>query len=89
MSTIIIRDKHLKLDQNKIDMAKKILNANTETETIEKALEMVIQKSSEMINRKKVVRRILSRRAKMKPVCGDASELIREAREERVKRHGF
>ena len=89
MNTTIIKDKHLKLDQNKIDRAKKILNTKTETETIERALEMVIHKSSEAEGRKTVVKRILNRRAKMKPVSGDTSEWIRESREERVKHHGF
>jgi hypothetical protein len=89
MNTTIIKDKHLKLDQNKIDRAKQILNTKTETETIERALEIVIHKNSEAEGRKKVVKRILNRRAKMKPVSGDASEWIREAREERVKHHGF
>ena len=34
--------KHLKLDQSKIDRAKKILGVKTEQETIERALDLVI-----------------------------------------------
>lgn len=37
-----MRHKHYVLDQNKIRQAKKILNAKTEKETIEKALDVVL-----------------------------------------------
>lgn len=36
------RHKHLKLDQGKIDRAKKLLGAKTEQETIERALDLVL-----------------------------------------------
>jgi hypothetical protein len=36
------RHKHLKLDQGKIDRAKKLLGAKTEQETIERALDVVL-----------------------------------------------
>lgn len=36
------RHKHLKLDQTKIDRAKKLLQAKTEQETIERALDLVL-----------------------------------------------
>jgi hypothetical protein len=36
------RHKHLKLDQAKIDRAKKLLGAKTEQETIERALDAVL-----------------------------------------------
>jgi hypothetical protein len=36
------RHKHLKLDQSKIDQARKILGARTEQETVEQALDMVL-----------------------------------------------
>lgn len=84
-----IKDKHLRLDQKKIDAARRILGAKTETETIEKALEMLIQKEKSENKRKEVVCRILARRAKMKPIAEDTSEWIRKAREERDSRYGF
>lgn len=84
MNTAVVKDKHLKLDQKKIDMAKQILGVKTETETIEKALDMVIQKEKAEGKRKEVVDRILARRAKMK-IKGDAAELVRIGREERDK----
>lgn len=89
MHTTTVKDKHLKLDQKKIDMAKKILGVRTETETIEKALDMVIQKEKVESKRKEVVNRILARRAKMRPIPEDTAEWIREAREKRDKRYGF
>ncbi len=36
------KHKHLKLDQSKIDRAKKLLGAKTEQETIERALDLVL-----------------------------------------------
>lgn len=36
------RHKHLKLDQTKIDRAKKLLGTKTEQETIERALDLVV-----------------------------------------------
>ncbi len=35
-------DKHLKLDQSKIDRAKKLLGVKTEQETIESALDLLL-----------------------------------------------
>jgi hypothetical protein len=46
MGTAVIKDKHLKLDQKKIDRAREILGAKTETEAIDKALDVVIQKGA-------------------------------------------
>jgi hypothetical protein len=37
-----IRHKHLKLDQRKIDKARRALGAKTEQETVERALDMVL-----------------------------------------------
>ncbi len=38
----MVRHKHLKLDQTKIDRAKKLLGTVTEQETIERALDLVL-----------------------------------------------
>ena len=37
-----IRHKHLKLDQRKIDKARRVLAAKTERETLDRALDMVL-----------------------------------------------
>ena len=41
-SVNMTRHKHLKLDQSKIDRAKRLLGAKTEQETIERALDLVV-----------------------------------------------
>ena len=41
-SVYMTKHKHLKLDQSKIDRAKKLLGAKTEQETIERALDLVL-----------------------------------------------
>lgn len=84
MGAAVTRDKHLKIDQRKIDMAKQILGVKTETETIEKALDMVIQKEKAESKRKEIVDRILNRRKRLR-IQGDAADLIRIGREERER----
>lgn len=37
-----VRDKHLKLDQEKLDQARQILGAKTEREAVEQALDLII-----------------------------------------------
>jgi hypothetical protein len=37
-----VRHKHLKIDQNKIDSARRLLGLKTEQETVERALDLVI-----------------------------------------------
>lgn len=44
-----VRDKHLKLDQEKLDCARQILGAKTEREAVEQALDLII--SEEEIDR--------------------------------------
>lgn len=44
-----VRDKHLKLDQEKLDCARQILGAKTEREAVEGALDLII--SEEEIDR--------------------------------------
>ena len=38
----MLRHKHMRLDQSKIDRAKRLLKAKTEQETIERALDLVL-----------------------------------------------
>lgn len=88
MKAMPIRDKHLKLDQRKIERAKAILHARTETETIEKALELVIARDMEVIKRKETMKRILARRNRLKAVKGDVADWIVKGRMERDKIYG-
>ena len=45
----MLRYKHLRLDQGKIERAKKILRAKTEAEAMDKALERVVQEERERL----------------------------------------
>jgi len=45
MGTAALRHKHLQLDQGKLDRAKSILGAKTETEAIERALAVVVDEA--------------------------------------------
>jgi len=50
------RHKHLKLDQSKIDRAKKLLGAKTEQEAIERALDLVLGEERILRTHKQVER---------------------------------
>jgi hypothetical protein len=41
-----LRHKHLQLDQGKLDRAKRILGAKTETEALDRALNLVVSEAS-------------------------------------------
>jgi hypothetical protein len=41
-ATSSLRHKHVRIDQAKLDKAKKVLNASTDTETLDRALTVVV-----------------------------------------------
>jgi hypothetical protein len=41
-ATSVLRHKHVRIDQAKLDRARKILEANTDTETLDRALTLVV-----------------------------------------------
>ncbi len=45
MGTASLRHKHLQLDQEKLNRARRILGAKTETETLERALDLVVSEA--------------------------------------------
>lgn len=45
-SVNMTRDKHLKLDQTKIDRARRLLGVRTEQETIERALDLLLSEEA-------------------------------------------
>ncbi|MBI2357434.1 MAG: hypothetical protein HYV04_00695 [Deltaproteobacteria bacterium] len=45
MKAVSFRHKHLQLDQNKLDRARRILGANTETEALDRALDIVVSEA--------------------------------------------
>lgn len=49
MATTAIRHKHVQLDQKKLERARRVLGARTETETLERALDLVVAEAE--INR--------------------------------------
>ena len=55
----MLRYKHLRLDQEKIEKAKKIFMAKTETEAMDRALENVIKGDQELLRRRGLMKRIL------------------------------
>jgi hypothetical protein len=75
--TDMMRDKHFRLDQRKIDCAKRIFGVKAETEAVNAALDTVIRQSSLRKERQQVVKRILKRREKLKRISGDIAEWVR------------
>jgi hypothetical protein len=47
----MLRNKHVRLDQRKIEKAMKILKAKTETETMDKALDGVLERERERLRK--------------------------------------
>jgi hypothetical protein len=45
MKAASLRHKHLQLDQEKLDRARRILGAKTETETLDRALSIVVREA--------------------------------------------
>ena len=45
MGTPSLRHKHVQLDQGKLNRARRILRATTETETLERALDIVVSEA--------------------------------------------
>lgn len=88
MKTAAIRDKHIRLDQKKIERAMEILKAKTETETIDKALELVVARDKYTIKRKEIMKRILARKERLRAVKGDVADWVKEGREVRDKIYG-
>jgi hypothetical protein len=84
MRTITVKDKHLKLDQSKIERAKQILKARTETEAIEKALALVIATDTRAVQRGNIIKEILTRRDRLKIVSGDVADWVHEGRRDKT-----
>ncbi len=80
----MLRYKHLRLDQGKIERAKKILKAKTETETMDKALEKIIQEEKQKLRRRSLMKRIVQLRNSLGKIKEDSAEWVRLARKERI-----
>jgi hypothetical protein len=84
----MLRYKHLRLDQDKIERAKRILKAKTETEALDKALERVIQEDRERLRRKKLMKSMIELRSHFGKMKEDSAEWVRLARKERTLSYG-
>ena len=81
----MLRNKHLRLDQDKIERVKRILKANTETEALDRALDRLIQEDQERLSRKRIMNSILELRRSLGRKEEDSAEWIRAARKERMR----
>ena len=81
----MLRFKHIRLEQDKIDRARKILGARTETEALHKALDKVILEDQTRKQRTKIVKQMVELRGRIGKKAEDSSEWIRAARQERVE----
>jgi predicted Zn-dependent protease len=79
----MLRYKHLRLDQEKVEKAKKIFRAKTETEAMDRALKNVIGRDQELLRRRRLMKRILELRKSLGNIREDSAEWIRLARQER------
>ena len=80
----MLRYKHLRLDQAKIERAKKILKAKTETEAMDKALERIIREDKEKLRRRSLMKRITQLRNNLGKIKEDSADWVRLARKERT-----
>ena len=79
----MFRHKHMRLDQEKIEKAKRIFKAKTETEAMDKALDHVIQRDQELIRRRRLLKRVIELRNNLGKMKEDSAEWVRLARQER------
>jgi hypothetical protein len=83
----MLRHKHIRLDQEKIDIVKKILAVQTDTEAIDRALSKIIDESKETVRRRKIAGEMARLRTAVGEVKEDPAEWVRMAREERSSGH--
>jgi len=79
----MFRHKHVRLDQEKIERAKRIFKAKTETEAMDKALDHVIQRDQELLRRRRLLKRVIELRNNLGKMKEDSAEWVRLARQER------
>jgi hypothetical protein len=73
----------MRLDQEKIEKAKRIFKAKTETEAMDKALDHVIQRDQELLRRRRLLKRVIELRNNLGKMKEDSAEWVRLARQER------
>ena len=83
----MLKYKHMRLDQTKIQKVQRILKAKTETEALDMALDRVILEDRVRLRRKKIMRRIMDLRKTMGHIQEDTAQWVQLAREERTISH--
>ena len=83
----MLRHKHIRLDQEKIDIVKKILSVEKDTEAIDRALSKIIRESKERVRREKIAADMARLRTAVGQVEEDPAEWVRLAREKRDSGH--
>ena len=83
----MLRHKHIRLDQEKIDIVKKLLAVETDTEAIDRALSKIIHESKETVRRRKIAGEMARLRTAVGEVKEDPAEWVRMAREEMNSGH--
>jgi hypothetical protein len=83
----VLRHKHIRLDQEKIDIVKKLFAVETDTEAIDRALSKIIHESKETVRRRKIAGEMARLKTAVGEVKEDPAEWVRLAREERSSRH--
>lgn len=78
------RNKHLKLDQIRINLARRILRTRTETDTIHEALDRVIETEAERSRKRRLFHQMLQLKKELGPMPEPTSEWLRWARSERT-----
>jgi len=81
----MLRFKHIRLEQDKIDRARRILGARTETEALHKALDKVILEDERRKRRAKIVKQMVELRRRLGRRVEYSSEWIRAVRKERTE----
>ena len=69
----MLKSKHLRLDQDKIERVKNILKTRTETDALDQALDKVIQEDVEKARRKRIMRRIVALRDRLGKIEEDSA----------------
>ena len=77
------KNKHLRLDQEKIDKVKELLEVGTDTEAIDRALEKIIEDASERLRRRNIVNQMERLRMRVGRVNEDPARWVRLARDDR------
>jgi hypothetical protein len=80
----MLKNKHMRLDQEKIEKAKRILQANTDTEAIERALDKLIQEEEERLRKRRIMKKIIDLRNSLGAIKDDPAEWVGAGRDERI-----